>query len=129
MDVGETKMARWLMFFCLAPLAAAGVAAGGSGHLPKVLHLDGNTTGLQVASCKALELEDAVTLEAWIRPARMGRQGGRIIDKGRVGTNYGYMLDTFPGRSLSGTSPRDMTETGPRGPVCLFFAGLFVACR
>ncbi len=64
------------------------------------LRLTSDSPILQTPHAKALDLEEAVTLEAWIRPERMGRAGGRIIDKSQAGTSTGYMLDTYPGNSL-----------------------------
>ncbi|UCD53035.1 MAG: glycoside hydrolase N-terminal domain-containing protein [Phycisphaerales bacterium] len=55
---------------------------------------------MEVAHCEALDLVEAVSLEAWIRPRRLGRAGGRIIDKSQAGTSAGYMIDTYPGNSL-----------------------------
>ena len=64
------------------------------------LHLDGKTPGLVAQRSRGLDLEDAVTLEAWIKPGKLDKIGARIIDKGAPGTNDGYLLDTFPGNSL-----------------------------
>jgi alpha-L-fucosidase 2 len=55
---------------------------------------------LEVNSCRALELRDAVTLEAWIKPAQFDQPGVRLIDKSPAGAQSAYMLDTFPGNSL-----------------------------
>ena len=48
----------------------------------------------------ALDLTDAVTLEAWVKAAPMGDGGGRILDKLIPGTSSGFLLDTYPGNSL-----------------------------
>ena len=48
----------------------------------------------------ALNLTDAVTLEAWVKAAPMGQEGGRILDKLIPGTSEGFTLDTYPGNSL-----------------------------
>ena len=48
----------------------------------------------------ALDLQDAVTLEAWVKAAKMPGRGGRILDRSVPGTQDGYMLDTYPGNSL-----------------------------
>ena len=63
-------------------------------------YLDGKTPGLVAQRNRGLDLEDAVTLEAWIKPGKLDKIGARIIDKGAPGTNDGYLLDTFPGNSL-----------------------------
>lgn len=54
----------------------------------------------QAASGPALDLTDAVTLEAWIKADPMPQGGGRILDKLIPGTDNSYLLDTFPGNSL-----------------------------
>ncbi len=50
--------------------------------------------------CEALDLADAVTLEAWIRLEHLPSGGARILDKSKAGTSNGYLLDTYPGNSL-----------------------------
>ncbi len=72
---------------------------------------------LEVAHDPRLQLARNCTLEAWIRPGTLPASGGRIIDKCRVGTANGYMLDVFPGNSLRmivewGT-PQAATRTAP----------------
>lgn len=58
--------------------------------------LDGNGY-FEVAHAKPLDLQTAVTMEAWIRP---GRTNGRILDKTKAATANGYMIDMHPGNSL-----------------------------
>jgi len=48
----------------------------------------------------ALDLANAVTLEAWVKADAMPQGGGRILDKLIPGTNDSYLLDTYPGNSL-----------------------------
>jgi len=60
-----------------------------------VLRLDGKTA-YGAAHCKALDLQDAVTMEAWINPGKFASGSARIIDK----DDDAYMLDTWPGHSL-----------------------------
>ncbi len=55
---------------------------------------------LQVADSGSLDLSDAITLEAWVKPGALPPGGGRIIDKSKAGTQNGYLLDTYPGSSL-----------------------------
>lgn len=75
------------------------VVEGPGGPGTSAVRLSGNGF-LEVAHCEALDLEDAVTMEAWVKPGRLPAGGGRIIDKVPVGTAEGYMLDTYPGNSL-----------------------------
>lgn len=65
----------------------------------EALRLDGNGY-LEVEKHPSLDLAEACTLEAWIRPEQLPQGGGRIIDKSQVGTSNGYLLDTHPGNSL-----------------------------
>ncbi|MBN2136574.1 MAG: glycoside hydrolase N-terminal domain-containing protein [Sedimentisphaerales bacterium] len=64
------------------------------------LLLDEKSDIIETPHCRALDLEDAVTLEAWVKPERLSGAGVRIIDKSQAGTSTGYMLDTYPGNSL-----------------------------
>lgn len=54
----------------------------------------------EVESSAVLNLKDAITLEAWVKPDQLPSGGARIIDKSIVGTSDGYLLDTCPGNSL-----------------------------
>ncbi len=65
---------------------------------------------LEVRHGARLNLRNAVTLEAWIRPKALPAGGGRIIDKSKAGTSDGYLLDTAPGNSL-----RFIIEAGTLG--------------
>ncbi|HPA17313.1 MAG TPA: glycoside hydrolase N-terminal domain-containing protein [Verrucomicrobiae bacterium] len=58
----------------------------------------------------ALDLIEEVTLEAWVRAEPMGKGGGRILDKSEVGTQRGYMLDTFPWNSLRFLNAKGMCQ-------------------
>jgi hypothetical protein len=72
------------------------VADGPAG---RALKLDGEGY-LEVPRHPSLDLSEACTLEAWIRPEQLPSGGGRIIDKSGVGTSDGFLLDTYPGNSL-----------------------------
>jgi alpha-L-fucosidase 2 len=61
---------------------------------------DGAGQTPEVRDTPALNLAEALSLEAWIYPEAFPQPGVRIIDKSREGTQSGYMLDTFPGNSL-----------------------------
>jgi alpha-L-fucosidase 2 len=90
----KTRLA--ILFTTLAACAAFHTAgAAGDG-----LQLNESSFIYEVRSCPPLQLQDAVTLEAWIKPARLPGGGARIIDKSPAGAQTGYMLDTFPGNSL-----------------------------
>ncbi len=65
------------------------------------LVFDANTPSYQITPQTALDVRDEITLEAWIQPnAQMPPGGGRILDKSIAGTDEGYLLDTYPNRSL-----------------------------
>jgi len=55
---------------------------------------------LEVAHEPRIDLDRAVTLEAWIAPGELDPGGARILDKSKAGTSNGYLLDTFPGNSV-----------------------------
>ncbi len=65
----------------------------------KVAHFTGRGY-FEVAHDPCLNLTEALTLDAWIRPATLPQGGGRIIDKSEVGTSNAFLLDTCPGNSL-----------------------------
>ena len=65
----------------------------------KALQLRGSGY-LEVPLHPSLDLAEACTLEAWIRPEELPAGGGRIIDKSEVGSSNGFLLDTYPGNSL-----------------------------
>jgi hypothetical protein len=65
----------------------------------KVAHFTGHGF-LEVAHDQRLNVTEALTLDAWIRPASLPQGGGRIIDKSEVGTSNAFLLDTYPGNSL-----------------------------
>jgi hypothetical protein len=69
------------------------------GSARRLLHFRGQGY-LEIAHQPELDLEDALTLEAWIRPDPMPAGGGRIFDKSSDGSADGFLLDTRPGRSL-----------------------------
>ena len=79
------------------------------------LQLDEGSPRYEVAPCKALDLTEEVTLEAWVQADKMTKAGGRILDKSAPNTSDGYMLDTHPGNSLRFVC---------RGGVCQFPAKL-----
>ncbi len=67
-----------------------------AGERGKALHFDGSSF-LNIDHDPALNCNQAITLEAWIRPQEAG--SNRIIDKSIAGTASGYNLDLY-GHSL-----------------------------
>ena len=55
---------------------------------------------LEVAHHEKLDLRRAITLAAWVRRDPAARRDGRFLDKSKVGTSDGYLLDTWPDNSL-----------------------------
>ncbi len=84
---------------CVAALAPVQAGDDDTDHAG-VLLFDGVSGPCVARHCDAIDLSGSMTLEAWIKPRALGRQGARIIDKGTAGTQSGYLLDTFPGNSL-----------------------------
>lgn len=81
----------------LVPLLALAAAAPPVASEGLVLTADAT---VYEARDPALELTDAVSLEAWVRADPMPDSGGRILDKMPPGGLAGYLLDTWPGNSL-----------------------------
>ncbi len=81
------------------PAKVIGEVKAVDGPKGKAVSLDGRGY-LEVANDPRLKLTKSCTMETWIRPGKLASSGGRILDKCRVGTANGYMMDTFPGGSL-----------------------------
>ncbi len=85
--------------WALAGAEGAVSAQGPVGFADGAAQFDGRGY-LQVAHADPLDLTEALTLAAWVRPGHLSPAGGRLIDKSKAGTSNGYLLDTYPGRSL-----------------------------
>jgi hypothetical protein len=81
------------------PAKVVGEVTVADGPDGKVLRLGGKGY-LEVAPDARLNLTADLTMEAWVRPDMQAPGGARILDKSRVGTANGYLLDTCPGNSL-----------------------------
>lgn len=46
------------------------------------------------------DLSSGLTLECWVKPAKLPGNGARLLDKITPGGSDGFLLDTFPGNSL-----------------------------
>ena len=86
----------------LAALVAVSLLKEGQADTPAPdgLMLSENGPIYQAVGEHALDLSDAVALEAWVKADPMPRGGGRILDKLIPGTNDSFLLDTYPGNSL-----------------------------
>ena len=86
----------------LAALAAVSLLKEGQADTPAPdgLMLSENGPIYQAVGEHALDLSDAVALEAWVKADPMPRGGGRILDKLIPGTSDSFLLDTYPGNSL-----------------------------
>ncbi|MBI5833699.1 MAG: glycoside hydrolase N-terminal domain-containing protein [Armatimonadetes bacterium] len=85
----------------------------------------------EVESCAALDLRDAVTLEAWVKADRLEGTGARLIDRHESGTDNGYLLDTFPGNSLRMITANGAVSYGARLTVDRWWhvVGVYDAAR
>ncbi|MHC4507103.1 MAG: LamG domain-containing protein, partial [Planctomycetota bacterium] len=93
-------MRRWYpASACVMGLLIAAECLGAEPGSGGALRLTGEEL-YRAGHSRALDFDDAVTIEAWVKPRKMPPAGGRIVDKGTAGTMTGYMLDTFPGNSL-----------------------------
>jgi alpha-L-fucosidase 2 len=88
---------RALTIFLLAPLACFVLTEL---HAAEGFRLEQTSPIYEAAPGQMLDLKDEVTLEAWVQADKMDQTGGRILDKSAPGTQFGYMLDTWPGNSL-----------------------------
>lgn len=102
------SLLRFSVAGCIA-LAYFRAAAGDEGH-----RIEGDASLYATPVDPALDLTDEVTLEAWIRAEPMGKGGGRILDKSEPGSQFGYMLDTFPGNSLRFLNAKGMCRFDAR---------------
>jgi len=59
-----------------------------------------NPTGQVLAESAAWSFASGLTVEAWVKPERLGGGGARLVDKITPGGSDGFLLDTFPGNSL-----------------------------
>lgn len=80
-------------------LSKGGAGSINPGPRGPTLTLDGRGW-LEADRSEALDFARSFTLELWARPAALPGGGGRLIDKCPVGTDRGYVLDTYPGASL-----------------------------
>lgn len=48
----------------------------------------------------AWDFSGGFTIEAWVKPQKLGTGGARLVDKITPGGSDGFLLDTFPGNSL-----------------------------
>ena len=81
------------------PATVVGELQAADGPNGKVLQFTGKGY-LEVAPDPRLNLTSDLTLEAWLQPQSLAAGGARILDKSRVGTSNGYLLDTHPGNSV-----------------------------
>ncbi|NOX55154.1 MAG: LamG domain-containing protein, partial [Planctomycetes bacterium] len=51
-------------------------------------------------SSKSWSFSDGLTIEVWVRPEKLTRGGGRLVDKLTPGGSDGFLLDTYPGNSV-----------------------------
>ena len=101
--------------FCLGVLLALACLARPNLNAADGYRFDPNSPLYEAAPGPALDLTDELTLEAWVQADPMTQAGGRILDKSAPGTQFGYMLDTYPGNSLRFLNVKGM---------CLFKANL-----
>ena len=84
----------------LGGLLTLGISGSTGVKAAESFSLNENSPVYEAAPSKALDLTEELTLEAWVQADKMAQVGGRILDKSAPGTQFGYMLDTFPGNSL-----------------------------
>lgn len=53
-----------------------------------------------LADSAAMTFASGLTIECWVKPAKLPEGGARLVDKITPGSSDGFLLDTFPGNSL-----------------------------
>jgi len=93
--------------------------------------LDDKARLYEAEAAPALDLQDEVTLEAWVKANPMDEGGGRILDKSEPGTSSGYMLDTHPGNSLRMITLHGMCHFAAKLPAdkWTFVAAVYSAAK
>lgn len=81
------------------PARALGEVKAADSSTGKTIELGGKGY-LEVAHDGRLSIARNLTLETWIKPGPVPPGGMRIIDKCRVGTANGYMIDLMPGNNV-----------------------------
>jgi len=59
-----------------------------------------NQTPGILSNSVALQWSNGLTVEAWVKPQKLGRGGARLVDKITPGQRDGFLFDTYPGNSL-----------------------------
>jgi alpha-L-fucosidase 2 len=103
--VGDPTRVPGLLVAIVSPVPASVQ----KGRIEKAQNVDGlpgpafrfdGSGYLEVPHEARLNPTNGLTLAAWVRPAAAPALGMRIVDKTRVGTAAGYLLDTYPSNSL-----------------------------
>ena len=59
-----------------------------------------NPTPQILANSAAWDFTAGFTIEAWVKPRKLGGGGARLVDKILPGSSDGFLVDTYPGNSL-----------------------------
>ncbi len=90
--------------FPLGDSEIAGLAQVETGSMitdyPQALYHDLDAGTIAIDRSSSWSFGDGLTIEAWVKPGEMPAGGGRIVDKTTPGASDGFLLDTYPGRSL-----------------------------
>lgn len=93
--------------FYAAPLSDSGIAAlaqqdrsARAPSKPGLLYSGINVKSHVLDDSKSWSFPDGFSIEAWIKPKKLGASGARLLDKISSGSSDGILLDTYPGNSL-----------------------------
>jgi hypothetical protein len=67
---------------------------------PGLLFTGANLKPQAISNSAAWDFVAGLTVEAWVRPQKLGGSGARLVDKITPGGSDGFLFDTFPGNSL-----------------------------
>jgi len=86
------------------PLAGAEIAAltkmDRDRPLPEGVFSGTNLVPQSLPNSAGWSFPAGFTIEAWVKPQKLGSAGARLVDKITPGKSDGFLLDTFPGNSL-----------------------------
>lgn len=70
------------------------------GGYDRVLFAGTNLPPQTLTNSTAWDFTAGFTIEAWVKPPKLGGGGARLVDKITPGGSDGFLFDTFPGNSL-----------------------------
>jgi hypothetical protein len=70
-----------------------------------------------ISNSAAWDFTAGLTIEAWVKPQKLGGSGARLVDKITPGGSDGFLFDTFPGNSLRFICGQDILQRADALPA------------